>query len=169
MIWYLCYYCTCCQWMIEQVLLLGSPKWQELAWLGQWLRLRHTWHLWHHCCYCSCWRPQEVSIECDKQVVTVVSKNMAMSLPDSPPLDFPVNKMTSEIGGCPNFFSQPWAGLTQSPCRIIRPVLDILHSCDQYNAQPYWGTIPFYLFCYLFFISTCSIGILYSLFHNNWA
>jgi hypothetical protein len=28
--------------------------------------------------------------------VTVVSKNMAMSLPDSPPLNFPVNKMTSK-------------------------------------------------------------------------
>jgi hypothetical protein len=46
---------------------------------------------------------ETTSIERDKQGVTVVSKNMAMSLadsppdrlPDRPPLDFPVNEMTS--------------------------------------------------------------------------
>ena len=59
-------------------------------------------HMWYHCRYCSCWRPQMISIKCDKQGVTVVSKNGHESAgqftrpsAELSPLDFPVNEMTS--------------------------------------------------------------------------
>jgi hypothetical protein len=65
-------------------------------WLG--MATARTRHVWERRRYCSCWRAAGevlMTVDCDQERVTVVSKGTAMSLPDCSQLNIPVNKMTS--------------------------------------------------------------------------